>query len=91
MTSISLFSVPSGISYRVLAVDDAPPQALTDFAGEVTFTLDTGAGVYQVTGTGAAVDGAVRFFEKTPTGKDLRVWSIRQVEDGFEAVHAAVF
>lgn len=91
MTSTSLWSVPSGINYRVLAVGDTPPTALADFAGDVSFTLAAGDNVYSVSGTGALGSDAVRFFEKTPTGKDLRVWSISQVDDGFEAVHAALF
>lgn len=91
MTSTSLWSVPSGISYKVLTVGDTPPTALADFSGDVSFRLDGGGDVYLVAGTGALIDDGVRFYEKTPTGKDLRVWSVREVEGGFEAVHAAHF
>jgi hypothetical protein len=91
MTSTSLWSVPSGINYRVLTVGDRPPTVPADFAGDVTFSLSAGDDVYMVSGTGALAGDGVRFFEKTPTGKDLRVWSVREVDGAFEAVHSPSF
>lgn len=91
MASNNPWRVPSGIKFRVLSVADAPPLSLGDFSGDVSFTLDAGDEVYLVSGTGAAVDQHVRFFEKTPSGKDVRVWSVTRGEGIFEAEHAAAF
>jgi hypothetical protein len=91
MPSNSPWRIPSGMKFRVLSVADAPPLALSDFSGDVSFTLDAGEEVYLVSGTGAPSPEYVRFFEKTPSGKDVRVWAVTKGEGIFEAEHAAAF
>ena len=85
-------SVISGVPYTVTAAGDAVPTGLDAFLGETVFTLDMAGHPYVVRGTGDALEGRVRVHEKsTVTGKDIRVWYVSQVADGFTAEHVAAF
>jgi hypothetical protein len=47
---------------------------------------------YVVRGTGDQLEGRVRVHEKSlVAGKDVRVWHVSQVADGFTAEHVAAF
>jgi hypothetical protein len=85
-------SVISGVPYPVTAAADGAPTALEAFVGETDFTIDMAGRPYVVRGTGAVLEGQVRFHEKfTPTGKDVRVWHVVEGSGGFTAEHVAAF
>ena len=85
-------TVPSGMSVRVLEVDNHQPNTLQDFAGEVTFVVGLDPPVL-VRGTGLVDGQTVRFHEKDVdnSGKDIRVWEVRAEGGHFVAEHAAQF
>ena len=85
-------SVISGVPYPVTSAGDAAPAALDAFLGETVFTIDMAGQPYVVRGTGDALDGRVRVHEKSAVaGKDVRVWHIAEVQQGFTAEHIAAF
>ncbi len=85
-------SVISGVPYPVTATGDSAPTSLDAFLGDTVFTVDMAGDPYVVRGTGAELDGRVRVHEKsTVAGKDVRVWHVSQVGDGFTAEHVAAF
>ena len=92
------FGTPSPISsatpYPVLLVGDEAPTTAAEVAAADRFTLDIDGTDYQVCGCGRLVGGVVRFHEKdvAHSGKDIRVWTVIQHDDGsFTAEHAAAF
>jgi len=85
-------SVISGVPHPVTAAGDELPTSLDAFLGETVFTIDMGGEPYVVRGTGDAPDGQVRVHEKSEVaGKDVRVWHVSEVGDGFTAEHVAAF
>jgi hypothetical protein len=85
-------SVISGVPYVVTSTGDDAPSGLDAFLGETVFTIDLGDHPYVVRGTGDALEGVVRVHEKSAVaGKDVRVWHVREAEQGFLAEHVAAF
>lgn len=83
-------SVPSGMAIPVLEVEGRVPVSLEDFHGDVSFLLGVDP-PYLVGGSGRADGSVVRFHEKDVenSGKDIRVWEVRQEHDSYVAEHAA--
>ena len=85
-------SVISGVPYPVTSAGEDAPSGLDAFLGETVFTIDMAGRPYVVRGTGDALDGQVRVHEKsTVAGKDVRVWHLREAEQGITAEHVAAF
>jgi hypothetical protein len=85
-------SVISGVPYPVTSAGDDAPSGLDAFLGETVFTIDMAGRPYVVRGTGDALEGQVRVHEKsTLAGKDVRVWHVREGEQGITAEHVAAF
>lgn len=85
-------SVISGVAYPVSSVRDAQPCRLDDFLGDTEFTVDMAGHPYRVQGCGGRLDERVRFHEKDHmVGRDIRVWRVTPVGDGFLAEHVAAF
>jgi hypothetical protein len=84
-------AVASGVAYRVTSVADGTPTSLDQFVGTAEFTIALGDPTYRVCGEGDRAADHVRFHEKDDVGKDVRVWHVTQVEQGFAAEHVAVF
>ena len=85
-------SVISGVPYPVTSTGDSRPTGLDAFLGDVVFTIDMAGRPYVVRGTGDAPDGQVRVHEKSAVaGKDVRVWHLRESEQGITAEHVAAF
>ena len=80
-------AIVSGQPYQVVGIDDAVLSSLWDFTGPRTVTLKYDADTLHVTGTGVSTEDYVRFYEKRPDGRDLRIWRILQAHGGFSAVH----
>jgi len=70
--------VVSGRPYRILGLVPGELRTLGDFVGELGFDIDLDGAPYRVCGTGRAVAGAIRFYEKDSggSGKDVRVWAV---------------
>jgi hypothetical protein len=84
-------SVPAGMARRVLEVQGHPPSSLSDFDGDVAFVIDDESR-HLIQGSGRVTADGVRFHEKDKgDGKDIRVWAIRQEEEGFVAEQAPTF
>ena len=83
MTFLSPDPIASGKPYAVSHVADQAPSGLRDFIGETVFTVTTSTGDRRITGVGTPDGSGVRFHEKDRdnTTKDVRVWTIRCVED----------
>jgi hypothetical protein len=78
-------SVQSGMARRVLEVEGRPPSSLSDFDGEVVFMIDDESH-HLIQGAGRVLGDAVRFHEKDrASGKDVRLWGIRQDGEAFFA------
>lgn len=91
MTTVTQ-SVISGVPCPVGSVRDDEPHLLEDFLGDTTFTVVMAGYPYLVQGCGCKVDGHVRFHEKDDmTGRDIRVWHVTSVAQGFQAEHIAAF
>ena len=84
MTFAAPDSTASGRPYAVTDVGGNAPQSLEQFVGECEFGIDRDASASRVKGVGVAGDDVVRFHEKDldHSGKDVRVWAVRQVGDG---------
>ncbi len=80
-------AIVSGQPYQVVGIDHAVLSSLWDFTGPRSITLKYKTATLRVTGTGVATDDFVRFYEKRPDGRDLRIWRILQSHGGFSAVH----
>ena len=90
MTAAS--AVVSGVSCPVLSVAGTDPRLLAQFLGTTEFTVDMAGTPYLVRGCGSSLDGLVRFHEKADVlGRDVRVWHVCEVDDGFVAEHVAAF
>ena len=85
-------TVPSGMSVPVLAVEGRIPDRLEDFTGDVSFLVDLDP-PHLVQGCGSVRGSSVRFHEKDVgnSGKDIRVWVVRQQGVRFVAEHDAQF
>jgi hypothetical protein len=68
--------VPSGLIYRVTAVNDNPPRSLDDFTTDVTVAATLKERSVEFAGIGSTTPTGVRFHEKSADGKDVRVWMI---------------
>ncbi len=79
--------IVSGQPYQVVGIDAAAPCSLWDFTGPRTITLKHATDTLLVMGTGVPTEDYVRFYEKRPDGRDLRVWRIVQSQGEFSAVH----
>jgi hypothetical protein len=82
--------IVSGQPYQVVNVDDAAPSSLWDFTGPRTITLQSDTQTLLVMGTGVATEDYVRFYEKRPDGRDMRIWRIAHSQHEFRAVHDAM-
>ena len=92
MTFTAYDPVESGCSYDVAEVDGHRPEALSDFAGDTQLTLVKGGVSYRLIGDGATTDDRVRFHQKDPDDRDVRVWVITDGGDGtFLAEPVAAF
>jgi len=91
MTSSAPRPVVSGKPYPISLVNDHPPRALAEFAGQTVFVLVlAGDDDYTVFGSGLSTDDGVQVFEKDAqgAGRDIRVWVVRQDGAGaFTAEH----
>lgn len=78
--------VVSGVPFPVREVGGRAPATLEDFHGEVTFVLEDRTGERTVAGEGHPAGDDVRVHEKAAgTGKDVRVWCVKQTGDSFTA------
>jgi hypothetical protein len=83
--------IVSGLPYPVLTVNGQPPTAISDFDGVVSLVVGFSGGVQMfLTGSANADGESARFSEKggTAGGKDVRVWAVRAVTDGFVVEHS---
>lgn len=83
--------VISGIPYSVVEADGGVPGRLDDVASATTITVEGPTGRHTVSGQSAGErDGEVRFYEKSGDsgGKDIRTWSVREVNGRLEATPA---
>jgi len=84
--------IVSSERYVVIDVDGRKPGDLSDFTGWITAVIERNGQTHRLLGTGGEVDGAVRIYEKDagPDGKDVRVWSLTEEDDGsFTVIHGA--
>ena len=89
-SSVSGFSVASGLPYTVTVVSGHRPAALDDFVGEVSFTAVKDEQSCQINGFGGFAGSSVRFYEKDhATGRDLRVWQVT-ADDGRDFLAQAI-
>ena len=93
MTFAAPDALPSGKPYPVADVRGESPSSLEQFVGDSEFGVEREGGVSRVRGTGATVGDVVRFHEKDQgsSGKDVRVWTLRQQADGITAELASLF
>lgn len=89
---MSTASVVSGVACPVLSVAGTDPSLLAQFLGTTEFTVDMLGTPYLVRGCGSSLEGQVRFHEKDDVlDRDVRVWHVTEVDDGFVAEHVAAF
>jgi hypothetical protein len=93
MTFFPADPIASGRPYPVSAVEDRTPSEISEFVGEIAFTLQLDDVVHRVCGIGRLDGDSVRFHEKDldHTTKDVRVWEISRSGDRFVAASAAAF
>ena len=79
--------VASGLAYSVMLVAGLQPKDLNDFVGARYVVVSMGDQTLRLTGTGAMDAGRVNFTQKDAgAGRDVRVWSILEADDGYTAV-----
>jgi hypothetical protein len=85
-------TVISGRPYPVTTPPAGDADSLDLFLDDAEFSIDLGRGPLLVRGHGTRLGEVVRFHEKDHIGgKDVRVWHVSRVDDGFLAEHIAAF
>ena len=85
-------TVISGKPYPVTRPPVGGASSLELFEGDAEFTIDLGGDPHLVRGRGIAHGTVVRFYEKDHIGgKDVRVWHVTQLGDGFQAEAISAF